>query len=343
MTRLCKRRFTTLCVLALLSIGQSGHTAPSGWPPGPHNYGVEFRDVDPTLEEIGLAGDGEELPRIVVDKQTPPGKIMSATCTAEKPAGDTSAVSYRWSADAGVDFGRFPTNESTVTFAATIGQHVLTCRVRTWDGKEPGGDDFTESFTVGDPPPPEPDKPLIQLVTPEQAPLLAGAYHALAQLADSFTSAEHFWANHDALLKAKGLLGHGATEAVKARLTPFEKATLGATLAAISKEFGEPPAPPVPPVVEGKRRVVILRESGDDLPADARLYVQLRNDATAAYLKSKGHTLEIQDADNSPLMVDGLQLPQLFILDASTGAVVNQQPRPATSAAILEAVKQHGG
>jgi hypothetical protein len=99
---------------------------------------------------------------------------------------------------------------------------------------------------------------------------------------------------------------------------------------------------------------VILHKTGDDMPADASLYVQLQDGESAAYLKSRGHTLDILDDDpeNQPTRVVsllsklnalGVAKPALYVLDASTGAVVHSQPRPSTAAEILDVVKSHGG
>lgn len=344
--------FVVLALFAWLMQCQSGHTQVASWPPGPVDSGAEFRGPYTAAELANAPGNDVPTPAptpepapalittptIEVPALTPLGEPIVATLRFDPPA--DSRVKVEWQTPT---VATLPNGNWSHYIWAKPGKHTIGAMVVVVTADDIAVYSPTAELTVGDPPPPEPPKPLIQLVTPEQAPLLAGAYNALAQLADSFTSAEHFWANHDAYLQAKGLLSHGATEAVKLRLTPWDKTTLGATLAAISKEFGAPPAPPTPPVVEGKRRVVILRESGDDMPADARLYVQLRNDATAAYLKSKGHTLEIADATDNPLFTDGMPLPALLIFDSATGANVATLPRPATSAAILEAVKQHGG
>lgn len=336
-----KRRRNPLLVLAVFAIwsmAQSGHTATDRWPVGPVDSGAEFRDVDNVPEPSPVPEPAPPLittPVIEVPEVVGVGEPLVATLRFDPPAG--SRVKVDWHSTAPT----LPVGNWEQHVWGAPGKHTIGARVVVVTADDIAVYEPSDTFTRGDPPPPEPDKPLVTLVTKEQAAALAKLYRAMATLPPP----EDFWLAHDAALEARGLTGHGATAQIHKRLDAVlaDAVKLNAELLKIADELAKPPGPTPPPVVEGKRRVVILRESGDDMPADARLYVQLRNDATAAYLKANGHTLEIADADASPLYQQGMTLPQLFILDAATGAVVNQQPRPATSAAILEAVKAHGG
>lgn len=117
-----------------------------------------------------------------------------------------------------------------------------------------------------------------------------------------------------------------------------------------------PPPTPTPPVVEGKRTVVIVHESADQTPAQSRLFNTLRNGTAASYIVSKGHTLLILDDDsvdqlNRPykivtdLVTLGDPLPLVGILDSNTGALLHHRPlTPAANAeGILAVLKEHGG
>lgn len=111
---------------------------------------------------------------------------------------------------------------------------------------------------------------------------------------------------------------------------------------------GPAPVPPVPVVVDGPLSVVILHETADQMPADSALYVQLRGGEFDSYLRGKGHKLVILDDDTQTPLVQslagqGVPLPAMFILDQRTGKVVAKMPRPATPAAVMEALKANGG
>lgn len=119
----------------------------------------------------------------------------------------------------------------------------------------------------------------------------------------------------------------------------------------------DPPEPePTPPVVEGKRTVVLLYELGDQTAEIGRMTVALRKPTGEhdAYLKSNGHTLlildeEQQDGSGQPLKLVtelrslGVPLPGLFILDTNTGAVLHKQSLPADAAGVMQVLREHGG
>lgn len=121
-----------------------------------------------------------------------------------------------------------------------------------------------------------------------------------------------------------------------------------------------PDVPPVvvPPVVQGPRKVLIIRESTRDTPEFARLLIAIRNGEPANYLASHKHrlyTLDDNDKDMNgqptPLVEKwrphyaDMTLPVVFILD-DKGALVHKQELPPTAdnpATILDILKAHGG
>lgn len=101
----------------------------------------------------------------------------------------------------------------------------------------------------------------------------------------------------------------------------------------------------------GPLRIVIVRESLDTSPELARIVNALRNGPAAAYLKTKGHRLDVLDDDVvdengkpqvAPAWVEGLALPVLVMLDGKTGRIVSREPLPATADAVLAALQAKG-
>lgn len=120
----------------------------------------------------------------------------------------------------------------------------------------------------------------------------------------------------------------------------------------------QPPQPTPPPAVEGKRAMLIVRESGDDTPAFARLVNALRNGPSADYLKSKGHSFDMLDAQAqdendqpSPIVkawepfYRDLTLPVLLIVDPATRQLVHREALgpAATADSVIATLKGHGG
>lgn len=120
----------------------------------------------------------------------------------------------------------------------------------------------------------------------------------------------------------------------------------------------DPPGPDPPPVTVGKRTLLIVRETADSTPAMARLVTSLRQPPHATYITSKGHSLAILDDDSvdengqpTPRLeawrphFQGMTLPALFVIDATTNAIVHKQSIPAdtTADSLMAIVKAHGG
>ena len=119
------------------------------------------------------------------------------------------------------------------------------------------------------------------------------------------------------------------------------------------------PVPPTPPQpVEGKRSLVIVRESTNDTAALARLLINLRDGAAAQYLALKGHTFSLLDPDDrdpdgttSDLVEQwrpffaGMTLPVVFEIDAVTNKIVHKYSLPvdATADNVIESLRSHGG
>lgn len=113
-----------------------------------------------------------------------------------------------------------------------------------------------------------------------------------------------------------------------------------------------PPKPePEPPVVAGKRKVIIVRESSKDDAAMSRLLINLRDGTAADYLKSKGHLLDVLDADQlkpsdpwQPLLTD-VTLPAAFYVDTETNTIVYKEnlAKTVTADNVIETLKRHGG
>ena len=100
------------------------------------------------------------------------------------------------------------------------------------------------------------------------------------------------------------------------------------------------PKPPVP--IPGKRKVIILEETGDRTPHQA---VVILSPKLRSYLKSKGHPYRVRDVDqlaptgHAPPRSD---LPQLIIEDGD-GNPIYMGALPKTVEDTIETIKAHGG
>lgn len=119
----------------------------------------------------------------------------------------------------------------------------------------------------------------------------------------------------------------------------------------------DPDPEPTPPE-SGARNVFIIRESEDDTPALAALFVSLRAGPSATWLRNQGHKLTILDDDEgdgkggrAPDLVKldpalaGVPLPALIITDKATGKVLTKATITAATTAdnVVEAITRTGG
>ena len=135
--------------------------------------------------------------------------------------------------------------------------------------------------------------------------------------------------------------------------------SLDAALAKAVADLGA--KPPVPPVVEGKRTLYIVRETANIDPDLARVVEDIQGGRTteAQYLSSKGHRVTLVDPDDvdptgqptpavtklTPALV-GLTLPVAIVVDQSSGAILSKQSVNAdtvTAAQLVDFVKANGG
>lgn len=113
-----------------------------------------------------------------------------------------------------------------------------------------------------------------------------------------------------------------------------------------------PPTPvPVPPApVTGPFSLFVIYDSNKQTPEVGQMAINLRAQAGADYLKSKGHTLEFLDpsvhaARLAKLGISGVaDIPFLAVIDKS-GKVVSrtQLTAPYSATAFLDLVKKAGG
>jgi hypothetical protein len=116
------------------------------------------------------------------------------------------------------------------------------------------------------------------------------------------------------------------------------------------------PTPPPGPVVEGAKRIVVIREAMEPTPELSRTLVLLQSGPVADYFKSKGHTVQIfddeaKDEQGNPSayvqawlkILGDKPLPAVAIEDVTTRNVVHKDKLPASADAVLSIVKGVGG
>lgn len=284
--------------------------------------------------------------QIVVPAKVQLGEPIEATTPFE-------AKAYQWESDSRLK----PHADGRGTFVwARPGKHSITLIAVTesYEIKK-----WTASFEVIDSPLPPTPVTLRELAGAD-AEKLAEYFNTIAGQITSTTTPAKFWAGYEASFKIT--VSPELDTALRTRLTTalLDLPTLADSLRAIAAEFKEPgpeppiPVPPTPPVVEGKRDVVIVHESADKTPEFGSLVVELRKPGTNAdnYLKSKGHTLTILDDEllresrwNSLLGSRLDRLPRLFIVDPRTNAILFEVAIPPgyTADQITERIRETGG
>lgn len=149
----------------------------------------------------------------------------------------------------------------------------------------------------------------------------------------------------------------------KTRVLSFKNQYAGTLVVTGSAPVPPKPVPPGPdppptPVVEGRRVVVILHESGEPTAEFGRMKLALRKQGGehAKYLAAKGHSLlildkETPDENGQPLAIVtqlnaiNVPLPALFIINADTGDLLHSQPltAQANAAGVMQVLREHGG
>lgn len=243
-----------------------------------------------------------------------------------------------------------------LTVVGPPGQYMLIVSVSNGSAKQNAKHLLTIPGDVPTPPgPPRPPvvvKTLRDLAGPDATKvekLHADMLEAIGK--GLFDTVERFKEVYAAAVKDRGLENNLAVLECTKRLAV---STLDAVKSELVKITDELKTAPVPVPTVGKKHIVILRETLDDTPEQARAWNLLRTGENAAYIKSKGHRLEILDDDSvdqdgqpSKLVAElkplATTLPFMFILEPSDGRPLHSQPAPATAAQVMEVIKSHGG
>lgn len=302
---------------------------------------------------------------------TAPERIDEHTVAALKvdrafPSG--SKVKYRWSAPT-LSIGEGTSDNKTAYVTGPVGSHSYEAIVAWIEGDALQLEKYSGTLIVGKAPPVPPvvvktlaelagDKAAIlaELITDlRQAGLpIAPSVDALKRGLGAGLARAGVAANHPAVVEINKRIDAAASGS----LTDASRQSLDAALAAIVSELGaKPPEPPTPPVVEGKRLVVVLHEVDDDSSAFNNFRVSTANNSTAAqWFRSQGHVIQFLEeeqkgSDGQPLpLVESLKalgvgVPAVFILDPTTKAVLYKQKlEPSVTADnLVEYTKRGGG
>ena len=307
------------------------------------------------------------LPALGQTLEVPPSTPLGQPIIAKVEIGEGGKVA--WKADAGSSV--INAGKGRAYIWATPGTHSIQAVVAS------GGDAellWLESpYVVGDAPPTPPPvvKTLAELAG-NKAGVIAEALGDLQANLAAFANMGQVERFVDLVFVGAAVnlpVDHPAATAIKSRLaaaasgelTDASRKSLDAALAKAIAELGSKPPgptpPPVPPVVEGKRLVVVLHEVDDNSAAFANLRVNTANNSAAArYFREKGHTvqfLEEEQKDQSgqpyPLVEKlkalGVGVPAVFVLDPTTQAVLYQTKLTpdATADNLVEYAKRGGG
>lgn len=299
---------------------------------------------------------------------TAPERIDEHTVAALKvdrafPSG--SKVKYRWSAPT-LSIGEGTSDNKTAYVTGPVGSHPYDAVVAWIEGDALQLEKYSGTLTIGKPAPVPPVvvKTLAELAGDKAAVLaelitdlreaglpIAPSVDALKRGLGAGLARAGVAANHPAVVEINKRIDAAASGS----LTDASRQSLDAALAAIASELGaKPPEPPKPPVVEGKRLVVIVADLKDTTPDRASMFNDLRTGEPGKYLEGKGHQLLILDddqetADGGPdpfvvkLKATGAALPAQFVLDLQTKQIIAQQALPASAAAVVDFVKVNGG
>ena len=302
---------------------------------------------------------------------TAPERIDEHTVAALKvdrafPSG--SKVKYRWSAPT-LSIGEGTSDNKTAYVTGPVGSHPYDAVVAWIEGDALQLEKYSGTLTIGKAPPVPPvvvktlaelagDKAAIlaELITDlrEAGLPIAPSVDALKRGLNAGLARVGVAVNHPAIVEINKRIDAAASGS----LTDASRQSLDAALAAIASELGaKPPVPPKPPVVEGKRRVVIISEIDDQSAALGALKVATANDSAAAkYFRDHGHIVQFLeeeqlDSAGNPhpfvkqLTALGVGVPAVHILDLGTNTVISSEKlrEDATADNLVELVKRTGG
>ncbi len=319
--------------------------------------------------------------QISVPEVSPPYTLIEVVAAKPEGLSDDATVQYLWEFSDGIVTNAEGAGKLIAT--GPPGDHVANLQ-RTcidWETKHWEVKHFSKVFRIGVAPPtptpvpdpnsepePQPDEDtLCKLVTAGQAVRLAAVYRAQATIIEGGggETTGQFRTAHDSQIVKEGLEGHGAIDVVAARLNIILgsgdvelsdelRATLAACLHGLSVDFEcDPPEPE-----QGKRVVLVVRETTDTSPERGLLYTALRDGTAADYLANNEHRLLILDDDSldetgAPASVlaevqesfDSTGLPALLILEADSRAILYAAKLEdgTTADNVIEILRQNGG
>lgn len=293
--------------------------------------------------------------------EAPAYTVQRATIEHTFPAG--AKAKYRWTGSQGVSFGEGSEDNKSAYFTAPPSDqpYLLTGTVVWIEGDSPQLKvlGHTIRFTGDVPPtPPTPVKTLRELVTDEQAPLLAKFYTTWASVVerspDAFRTST-FRKLHDDDLAYNKLTGHGATAEINRRLDlaigtadvtlePNLRAKLIAELQKFAAEFGAGPnPPPVDPTTKATAATYVYEKDDGDIPTPVvvalnRLNREKNIVATPFEDDTTDGDGEVPDQYKVPLeAAKEAGLPSLVVTAGAT--VLKVVKAPTTEADVIEAVQ----
>jgi len=279
------------------------------------------------------------------------------------PAG--SKVKYRWSAPT-LSIGEGTADNKTAYATGAPGAHQVFLTLAWIEGDSLQLETDSGTLVIGDAPPTPPVvvKTLAELAG-DKAAILAELLTDLREAALPIAPTTDALKNglKAGLARAAVPVDHpAAVEIVKrldacgsGKIDDALRKSLDAALAKAVADLGaKPPVPPTPPVVEGKRLLVIIHETADTTPEQGALFTAIRSGETAKYIKEKGHPSplilddESVDAGGRPIaLVESLEAampaPAMFVLEPTTKAVIAKQALATKEQDVLAFLKANGG
>jgi len=100
----------------------------------------------------------------------------------------------------------------------------------------------------------------------------------------------------------------------------------------------------IPFSTPGARHVLIVRDTLNDSPAMNSQFLLLRSGAHEAYLKSKGHTLDILDDQKPEMIPDSFKpyaMPEVLVIDPPSKLLARKHFTTAED--TIDLLKKNGG